>query len=1133
MLLQRKYLFGTTIIAGVIAVSAPAYAQSAPTPQEEASTVEEVVVTGSRIRRDPTTAPTPLIQVSQDQLLETGLSTVIDYLATIPALMNSQVPSDTTGSVLNAQGLSLPNLRSLSAGRTLTLVDGRRHVGSQGGSLSVDVDTIPRLLIQNIEIVTGGASSVYGADAVSGVLNFNLRKDFEGLEIDGNLATINEDGQMGGRISALIGKNFFDDRLNLYAHAEYEKQEAVGSMDIDWLRRAPVSFGLDADPTSAAIGPNVDNFLDSIYISGTVRLDRPRWGSTTLANTQQPSSTLNPNVPVTTCGATFGGINSGNCYAVDPTKTYWYEGTTARLANFGTRVGVTGASRPYNIGGDGENPALFATDSRVPENESQRYQVGGSFRLTDNINVYAEAKYVTESSVAIGQPTFFDIYLADGFFGGPQEAPYIIGSSSAVLRYSDNAFLPANVKAAIAANRVNVYGAPTLNAPGVLSPTTTAFAAADHRMFGPDRYQENQRDLQRYVVDINGTYDQVGFIKNFDWDVSYTYGKVENENQEHAVDYERFYYAADSVIDTAGVLGSPGAAVCRVKLLTAQNIAKTNAATGAGGLYDSLRSGTTAGSYRDIRDNAIGLAAINACQPLNVFGAGNQSAAALSYVDSVINVQETNQQHDAIASVSGQLWDFWGAGPIGVALGGEYRKETTAAVGRSTSTGGRFLFSNTGPDFPEVSYESKEAFAELSIPLFRENFLGDYAELSGSYRYSDYTTVGNTDVYGVNLVYRPIPDIAFKTSFNTSIRVPSLGENFSPFSQTFANAFADPCATSAITAAALAADIRANRIANCTTLAAAKNLSYDFAGTTATTLDDYNPVYNSGVAGVNGGNPNLQPEESDSFTFSTVLKPRFIPNLDIVLDYYEIQIDNVIASVTAPVAAVNCVSGATLNAQACATIFRNVAAVANAQTAQERSEAFKVGAPNGDPIGGFIQGSINYAKRTTRGLDFTARYAFDTEEMTGRNFGKFNYSVNGSWLIEQKFFTDLANPGVFTENSSLLFYPRVRLTSSLAWQPIDSVTLTWTADWQTSQDIVQYRTFVTNSDSQPVEYLRTGNFVRNDFNVRYNVNDDVTLRAGVTNVFDAEQAPWLGTTLYSNFDPYGRRFNVGLNWRVW
>src|SRR5690606_19691450 len=180
-------LLGSTAFATAFALAAPGLAQDAPPASErDATTVEEIVITGSLIRRDPVNAPTPLIQVSRDEVLETGQTTMIDYLATIPALMNSRVPTDNTGSVLNALGLEFANLRSLGTGRTLTLIDGRRHVGSSAGSLSVDVSTVPRLLIQNVEIITGGASSIYGADAVSGVVNFLLRKDFEGIEIDAN-----------------------------------------------------------------------------------------------------------------------------------------------------------------------------------------------------------------------------------------------------------------------------------------------------------------------------------------------------------------------------------------------------------------------------------------------------------------------------------------------------------------------------------------------------------------------------------------------------------------------------------------------------------------------------------------------------------------------------------------------------------------------------------------------------------------------------------------------------------------------------------------------------------------------------------------------------------------------------------
>jgi outer membrane receptor protein involved in Fe transport len=1113
MLLKRKYLFGTTIIAGVMAASAPAFAQTAPAAQnEEAATVEEVVVTGSRIRRDPTSSPTPLIQVSQDQLLETGLATVIDYLSTIPALSNSQIPSDTTGSGLNDSGLSIANLRALGTGRTLTLIDGRRHVGSVGGGLGVDVDTIPRLLIQNVEIITGGASSVYGADAVAGVLNFTLRNDYEGLEIDANYALINEDGQAAKRVSVLAGRNFFDDRLNVYAHAEWEQQDEVQSMDMDWLRRSPVLLGIDADPTAIVNGPVDDGRLDNALFSGVnlFRLDRPRWSQMTLANAQQPSPLNNPNVPQANCTA----FNSASCYSVDPAKTWWFDGTSARLANFGQRVGNTGSNRGYNFGGDGESAARFSTDSRLPRSESFRYQVGSTFHVTDSISAYLEAKYITEETFDISQPMFYDINFSDVAVSAGRQA-IITGTSGANMRWSDNAFIPANLKAAIAGNTVTNYNAPTITGAGTVG-TTIAAPWARLSGFGDDRFQNNYRDLQRYVFALKGDHDRFSFVKNVGWDVSYTYGRLENQNDEYAVDAERFYYAADSVVDNAGVLGSPGAVVCRIKLLNAQGVA----------LPDPVRGGTLQGS-------AAGREAISACQPYNIFGQGNQSQAGTDYVNAFVNVLETNEQHDAVASVSGQLWDFWGAGAIGVALGAEYRKEFTEAAGRDRLYGDRYLFLNGGADMPGVSFESKELFAELSVPLLRDSFLGEYAEISGSYRYADYSTVGGQEVWGANLVYRPIRDIAFKSSYNTSIRVPTLRENFGPRSQTFLDV-QDPCTTARITAPALAADIRANRIANCTALAAAKGLTYDFGGTTGTPDDDYNPLYASTTSGVSGGNPFLQPEESTSFTFSTVLQPRFIPNLSIVLDYYEIEITNVIAAVTAATAAANCVNGPSLNSAACATIFRNNPAVANPANVQERSEAFKVGSPDGI---GFIQGSINYAKRTVRGLDFTGRYTFDTAEMIGRNWGRFDYSINGSWLIEQKQFNNAQNPDDFTEFASTLqvggSFPRVRFTSTLAWQPVDSFRLSWIADWQSSQDIIQYRDFIANPDSRELAYTRTGNFVRNDVVARWDVTDDVTLRAGVTNVFDAEQSPWLGTTLYSNFDPFGRRFNVGLNWKVW
>ena len=1116
MIVMRNRLLASTVLAGLMAVSAPAWAQTAPSQeplntapvaadaQDDTAELGEVVVTGSRIRRDPTNSPTPLIQVQREDLLSTGQTTVIDYLATIPALSNSVVPSDTTGSGLGDGGLSLPNLRSLGSNRTLTLVDGRRHVGSSGGSLAVDIDTIPRLLIENIEIVTGGAASIYGADAVSGVLNFILRKGFEGLEVDANYGMINQNGEANRRISVLAGTNLLDDRLNIYAHGEYEEVDEVTSLDIDWLRRAPVRIGTDADPTTSRF----DGIQDARLFTNVRRIDNPRWGQTTLANLPQPSPLNDPDVPYESCFDSGFFTYSPNCFGVQPGSTYWYDGTTARLADFGERAGETGINRPYNIGGDGDNPAEFSTGSRVPRSESARFQAGASFEITPDIEAYAEVKYVTEDTFDLSQPTFYDIdLLGDAVASyGPGSVNPIYNVANFDLRASDNAFLPQNVKDAIAANVINVYGEPTDDAPGALL-GTVALPQARHSLFGPDRTQDNTRELTRYVAGLRGSTNDIGFVRNIDWDIGYTYGEVEVENRERGTDSLRFALAADAVFDTAGIVnGTPGEIVCRVRLLDAQ------------GAPDSAFNTGPAGP--NLRDSEYGQRSIDECQPLNVFGKGNQSAEALEYVDAVIGVTERNEQEQAVASVSANLWDLWGAGEIGVAVGAEYRREATEATGRDRDTAGRtLLFLNSGPDFPQAEYTSEELFAELSVPLFRDNWLGEYAELSGSYRTADYSTVGKVDVYGVNLVYRPIADIAFKTSFNSSVRVPDLGENFSPFSQTFLNNFTDPCTTQAI--AAQDAETRENRIANCTALADAQGLSFDFAGATATNADDFTPDYTSGVAGVLGGNPSLRPEESESFTFSTVLRPRFIPNFSLVLDYYEITIDQVISAISAETAAANCVSGPSLNAAACGTIFRNNPDI-----------PFGIGAPIGDPVGGFIEGSVNYAKLETRGLDFTARYRMDLEETIGRNWGTLDYSIGGLWLIDQKQFLNADDPSDFDELSSSLFYPRVRFTSSLTYAPNETWSVNWTADWQAAQDIVQPRDFITNADQRAVSELNTGNFTRHDFTVRWNVQDNLSLRAGVVNAFDAEQAPYLGTTLYSNFDPYGRRFFVGLNYRV-
>jgi outer membrane receptor protein involved in Fe transport len=849
-----------------------------------------------------------------------------------------------------------------------------------------------------------------------------------------------------------------------------------------------------------------------------------RWSVVNLANNQPATSLSDPDVPYNNCtGPTAANFINGNCTLPNPGYSFVFEGATARPTNFGSgeRIG-TGLARLQTINGDGEDSSEFAQFTFFPEGESVRFAAGANWSLTDDILLRFEAKHTEDETYAMSQASFFDVYINNG--RPANQVSQIVSGSQYHIRLSDNAYLPANVRTAIENNQLIVYSAPTNTAGSVDTGARVAAPFARAALRGLDRYQQSTRELTRFVGSLEGNHDQVFFVNNLRWDLSYTYGEVDNEFVSTAVDVERQAYASDAVVDTTGLVnGQPGQIVCRVQLLRAQNVPlrTTNPITGAvitPGLQDAVRGG-------DLRSNAQGQAAINECRPLNIFGKGNQSQAAIDYITFDGFSSERVEQEQAIASVSGELWDFWGAGRIGAAIGAEYRREFTEGNGFDDDNAGRLTQGFVTGGQPAVQYESEEAFAELSVPLFRDSWLGEFAELSGSYRYFDYTTVGHGDVYGVNFVYRPIQDITFKTSFNTSFRAPNLTENFQPFSASFANfAFTDPCSTVNINAGANAS-VRSNRIANCTALAAAKGLTFDFAGATAVTSDDFDPtpLGSGSVQGVSGGNPFLTPEQSESFTFSTAFQPRMFPNLSLVLDYYEIEITNVIAAISPITAAQNCVDGPTLNMAACNTIFRN-----------NPNLAFAIGAPAGDPFGAFIQGSINYAKRTTRGLDFTARYRLDLEEVTGHNWGRLDYRVAGSWLIEQKQFNNAQNPADYTGQDSTIFFPRVRLTSALTYTPNDTWSVNWTMDWQTSQDNASgIRTYAStgNPDARVPEDIETGNFARHDFTARYNVNDQLSLRAGVVNAFDAEQSRYLGSTLTSNFDPYGRRFFFGLNYR--
>jgi outer membrane receptor protein involved in Fe transport len=1082
MQLKRNYLFGTTVLAGLMAVAVvPAHAQD---PAGGATQVEEVVVTGSRIRRDPTNAPTPLIQITREEMDQSGEANVVDYLADIPALTFSTVPEDTTGSNLNDGGLSLLNLRALGSNRTLVLVNGRRHVGSAPGSLSVDVDTIPRLLIENVEVITGGAASVYGADAVSGVVNFILKDDYEGLEVDGAYSQINQDGQASSRIGFLWGENLFDDTLNVYLTGEYKENDQVTDADMDWLREGWALIGWDTDPATAP----TDGVPDAILINNARTFIRGTnfGGITILATGVQPSPASDPDVAPVSCSlASYGS----GCFYIAPSNNpnnafvYDSNGASQPLVFGAIRQGT--GNRITSNGGNGQelNTQQGGT-SRLPQSEEWRVQSGFTWDLSDSVTAFGEAKYAEEETYDAGQRTFYDFNIAAY---NPANPPVVTTSGQLQIGL-DNAYLPSNVRLAIQNNMRQIF-----NSAGVVT-STIADPRAQHKLYPTVRSQLNQRDLQRYVLGLRGDAGDVGFVKNLAWEIGWTYGEMNNENFERADGYNELQMAADAVVDTAGIVnGRPGEIVCRTQLRRAQG-------------YPIPTSGSALLGYNGI-DNDM----INRCTPVRIFGEGGFSDAAREFIGAEIFVTDKNTQEDFLGFVSGELWDFWGAGPIGFAAGLERRMESTEGTGRDGPSGGRMLFLNEGPNFPRVSYDTNEAFVELRIPLFQDSWLGRSAEISGAYRTADYSTVGVQDTYSIQGSWRPIDDLLFRVTQNTAIRVPNLGELYEPAGQTFANGFADPCVVSTINALTDAA-IQANRRANCQALSNADGHSFTFVS--PTDPNAYQPTYGTGgIPGLDGGNPFLQPETSDSFTASVVWTPSYFPNFSMVLDYYKIEIDDAIATTSAQQNANQCVNQPTINAAACATITRD---------------------PTTWMVVGFIQGSLNYAKLTAEGVDFSARYRFDIVDVIGQDWGRINWNLRGSWTIEQNDYTNIADPTFPSIFADTVGMPRVRFLSTVAWQPNDRLTLSWDWDWQGSQEIGDVDALVANPDIREfAKYLETGAFNQHDFTMAYQVTDDLRVRAGVVNAFDEESAHWLGRHSNDNFDMFGRRYFVNFNYKVW
>jgi iron complex outermembrane receptor protein len=234
----RRVLFLAGVLATGTATEVAVFAQQ---PAQGQGALEEITVTGSRIVRSNYSAQTPIVTVDKEAFesrMNVGIEATLNQFPQFnvagsqSALSRAQTPFP---AATEAPGAATINLRALGPNRSLVLIDGKR-VQPINGLLAVDVNTIPTAAIDRVEVITGGAAAVYGADAIAGVVNFILKKNFNGLDLSARYGTTQEGDGNETSLSGLFGADLADGRGNVMIGADYSKRDVILGKDRAWVR---------------------------------------------------------------------------------------------------------------------------------------------------------------------------------------------------------------------------------------------------------------------------------------------------------------------------------------------------------------------------------------------------------------------------------------------------------------------------------------------------------------------------------------------------------------------------------------------------------------------------------------------------------------------------------------------------------------------------------------------------------------------------------------------------------------------------------------------------------------------------------------------------------------------------------
>lgn len=797
---------------------------------------EAIIVTGSRIARPNFDTIEPAVVITSEQIEARGFETLGQALNELPAF---GVPgsSPVGGQSSFGPGQNFVNFLGLGSERTLTLVNGRRFVGSntasifgptgQGGN-QVDLNVIPTKLIERVETIVIGGAPIYGSDAIAGTVNVILRRNYEGLELDAQYGISDRGDTPNYRFRGLAGINFADGRGNITVAGEYNRGEGLIGLDRPDLYTGGF-YARSNDPNDAFI----QRIFDDRRIPSVSEFGVPTRHDFFLLISPEQYSTVECAAGVT-CedffagfGIPYGGFTDANGNAL----RFDSNGNLVPL-DFGNPVGPP---TQFGIDYSGGNGFSLNDTSTNLLTDTERYSANMllSFQLTDNIRVFGEGWYSRSRGVNLQDQPEYNAYL----FGYPGDP------AGAVPISIDNPFLSQQAR--------DIIQAQALGDTFFLQRANTDLISG--RAVG-------SIEIWRGVFGFDGSFTGLTG-REWNFEIVGNYGRSETNGEVPTLATQNFFNAVDAV-DEGVFNGGPanGNIICRPGAVNSP--ANTISST---------------------------------CAPLNLFG--NQvSQAASDYVTAIARPRSVNEQKVFTASISGPLFRLPG-GDLSFALGYEHRDEsqdfdpgefflggpdpdpTDDADDDGDPTNDRVPFGQSVIILPVFGqYNTDEVFGELRAALIGpdNNIPAIYSlELQGAARYVDNSTAGGDLTWTLGASWQPIRDITIRGNFTRAIRAPFITEAFNPSSSFFQFA-TDPCDQTQLGNG----PDPATRAANC----AADGIPTNF-----NSFSD-NASFLQSVA----GNPDLSNEKSDAWTIGAVLRPRFARGLSISADYVDVTVNDVI-----------------------------------------------------------------------------------------------------------------------------------------------------------------------------------------------------------------------------------------------